>query len=70
MQKFLVNSGFERATSSLRVEVTPNNCVLQNTNNSADLNSALHEQFLDGEKKQEGQSHCGLFGQGGTEKID
>ena len=41
--------GFEPATSGFRTAVTPDTCIIQDAN-SADLNSARHEQFQEKEK--------------------
>ena len=43
-RKNMVNTAFEPATSGFRAAVTLDTGIIQNTN-SADLNSARHEQF-------------------------
>ena len=42
-------AGFEPATSSFRTAVTPDTCIIQDTN-STDLNSARHGHFQQREK--------------------
>ena len=43
-------AGFEPATSRFRTAVTPDICIIQDTNDSADLNSAHQGQFQEKEK--------------------
>ena len=42
---------FEPTTSGFPAEVTPDTCIMQYTNDSADTKSARHGQFQEKEKK-------------------
>ena len=47
--KNIVDKRIEPSTSGFRTTVTPNICIIQNTN-SADVSSARHGQFQENEK--------------------
>ena len=47
VQKFWKTAGFE----PIAITVTPDTCIIQDNNDSADLNSARHGQFQEKEKK-------------------
>ena len=50
-KKIWPSAALEPAISGFPTTVTPDTCIEQDTNNSADLNSARHEQFQEKEKK-------------------
>ena len=54
----MVNFGIGPPSSGLRTAVTPDTCIIQDTNDSAYFNSARHGQFQEKEKNAEYLIEC------------